>query len=65
LAALDAQRRAEVLPFLERLRDETKLPMLYVSHSLEEVARLADDIVVVRNGRVVRQGSVFDLLSGL
>jgi molybdate transport system ATP-binding protein len=65
LAALDAQRRAEVLPYLERLRDEAKLPMLYVSHSLEEVARLADDIVVVRNGRVVRQGSVFDLLTGL
>jgi len=63
LAALDAQRRAEVLPYLERLRDE--VPMLYVSHSLEEVARLADDIVVVRNGQVVRQGSVFDVLTGL
>ena len=65
LAALDAQRRAEVLPYLERLRDEAGLPMLYVSHSLEEVARLADDIVVVRDGRVVRQGSVFDVLTGL
>jgi molybdate transport system ATP-binding protein len=65
LAALDAQRRAEVLPYLERLRDEAKLPMLYVSHSLEEVARLADDIVVVKDGRVARQGSVFDVLTGL
>jgi molybdate transport system ATP-binding protein len=65
LAALDAQRRAEVLPYLERLRDEAGLPMLYVSHSLEEVARLADDIVVLRDGRVVREGSVFDVLTGL
>ena len=65
LAALDAQRRAEVLPYLERLRDEAKLPMLYVSHSLEEVARRADDIVVVKDGRVVKQGSVFDVLTGL
>lgn len=65
LAALDAQRRAEVLPYLERLRDEARLPMLYVSHSLEEVARLADDIVVVKDGRVARQGSVFDVLTGL
>lgn len=65
LAALDAQRRAEVMPYLERLRDEARLPMLYVSHSLEEVARLADGIVIVRDGRVVRQGSVFDVLTGL
>ena len=65
LAALDAQRRAEILPYLERLRDEAKLPMLYVSHSLDEVARLADDIVVVKDGSSVLQGSVFDVLTGL
>ncbi len=56
---------SKVLPYLERLRDEAKLPMLYVSHSLEEIARLADDIVIVRDGRVVRQGSVFEVLTGL
>ena len=50
LAALDAARRSEILPYLERLRDETKLPMLYVSHAVDEVARLADEIVVLRNG---------------
>jgi molybdate transport system ATP-binding protein len=65
LAALDAQRRAEILPYLERLRDEAKMPMLYVSHALDEVARLADDIVVIRQGRAAAQGSVFDILTGL
>ena len=65
LATLDAARRAEILPYLERLRDEAQLPMLYVSHMLDEVARLAHQIVVLRNGRVVRQGSVFDVLTQL
>ncbi len=65
LAALDAERRAEILPYLERLRDEARLPMLYVSHQLDEVARLAHEIVVLRGGRVVRQGSVFDVLTEL
>src|SRR4029077_20436136 len=50
LAALDAARRAEILPYLERLRNETKLAMFYVSHSVDEVARLADEIVVLRDG---------------
>lgn len=65
LAALDAQRRQEILPYLEKLRDEARLPMLYVSHALDEVARLADQIVVLRDGRVARQGSVFDVLSDI
>ena len=63
LSALDAARRSEILPYLERLRDETKLPMIYVSHSVDEVARLADEIVVIRDGRVEAQGPVFDLLT--
>jgi molybdate transport system ATP-binding protein len=61
LAALDTARRNEILPYLERLRDEAKLPMIYVSHAFDEVARLAHEIVVLRNGRVVKQGSVFDI----
>jgi molybdate transport system ATP-binding protein len=65
LAALDAARRAEILPYLERLRDETKLPMVYVSHSVDEVARMADEVVMLREGRVTAQGSVFDLLTRL
>ena len=65
LAALDAERRAEILPYLERLRDDARLPMLFVSHALDDVSRLADDIVVVKRGRVAVQGSVFDLLTAL
>jgi molybdate transport system ATP-binding protein len=63
LAALDAARRGEILPYLERLRDETRLPMIYVSHNVDEVARLADEIVVLRDGHSIEQGSVFDLLT--
>ncbi len=65
LAALDAARKAEILPYLERLRDETRVPMLYVSHSLDEVTRLADNVILLRDGRVAAQGSVFDLLGDL
>ena len=65
LAALDAARKSEILPYLERLRDEARMPMLYVSHSLDEVTRLADNVVVMKAGRVAAQGSVFDLLSDL
>ncbi|HEY0107015.1 MAG TPA: molybdenum ABC transporter ATP-binding protein, partial [Rhizomicrobium sp.] len=65
LAALDAQRRGEILPYLERLRDESRLPMIYVSHSLDEVARLADDIVVLKRGAVAAQGPAFDILTSL
>jgi molybdate transport system ATP-binding protein len=65
LAALDAARRAEILPYLERLRDETKLPMIYVSHAVDEVARIADGIVAIRAGRVEAQGAVFDLFTTL
>jgi len=64
LASLDAPRRAEILPYLEKLRD-TGLPMLFVSHTVDEVARLADEIVMLEAGRVTAQGSVFDLLTRL
>lgn len=65
LSALDGARKAEIMPYLERLRDEAKLPMLYVSHSLDEVARLADDVIVLKAGRIVAQGAVFDMLARL
>ena len=64
LAALDASRRQEILPWLERLRDELALPMVYVSHSSEEVARLAETLVVLRDGSVVAQGSTAALMAG-
>jgi molybdate transport system ATP-binding protein len=65
LAALDAPRKAEILPFLERLVRETKIPMLYVSHSLDEVARLADRMIVLDRGRVLAEGSLFDITARL
>jgi molybdate transport system ATP-binding protein len=63
LAALDEQRKAEILPYMERLRDELKLPILYVSHAVPEVARLATTIIAIDNGRVVRQGSTANVLA--
>jgi len=62
LAALDEARKNEILPYLERLRDE--VPMLYVSHSVDEVLRLANDVVLLRDGRVVGTGSVFQFACG-
>lgn len=63
LAALDAARKAEIFPYLEKLRG--RIPMIYVTHSLDEVTRLADDLVFVKDGRVAAQGSVFVLLPDL
>lgn len=62
-AALDAPRRAEILPYLETLRDRFDLPILYISHALGEVAQLAQTLVVLDQGRVVRAGPAVDLLS--
>lgn len=65
LSALDEARKAEILPYLERLRDELDLPILYVSHSVSEVARLADRVVVLADGRVQAVGSATDTLGNL
>ncbi|RUT80447.1 molybdenum ABC transporter ATP-binding protein, partial [Mesorhizobium sp. M7A.T.Ca.US.000.02.1.1] len=56
LASLDEARKAEILPYVERLRDETKIPIVYVSHSVAEVARLASDVVMLAQGNVVASG---------
>ena len=64
LASLDLARRREILPWLERLRDELRIPMLYVTHSADEVARLADTLVVLDSGRVVASGPVASVLAG-
>jgi molybdate transport system ATP-binding protein len=58
LASLDAARKQEVLPYLERLHAELALPILYVSHSADEVARLADHLVLLERGTVLAQGPV-------
>jgi molybdate transport system ATP-binding protein len=63
LASLDEQRRAEILPYIERLRDEAGVPLLYVSHSVAEVARLATTVVILTEGQVTAVGRVGDVLS--
>ncbi|MEZ5810523.1 MAG: molybdenum ABC transporter ATP-binding protein [Rhizobiaceae bacterium] len=62
LASLDEAHKAEILPYFERLRDETSVPILYVSHSASEVARLATTVVALEAGQVIRQGSAADIL---
>ncbi len=65
LASLDAARKNEILPFIEQLRDETGIPIVYVSHALDEVIRLADTLVLLSDGKVVAVGGVEDLMSRL
>jgi len=65
LASLDDNRKAEIMPYIERLRDETKIPIVYVSHSLGEVARLATDVVVLDTGKVAVSGPAPDVLRRL
>jgi molybdate transport system ATP-binding protein len=65
LASLDDRRKAEIMPYIERLRDETKVPIVYVSHSVSEVARLATDIVVLDEGRVAAAGPTSEILQRL
>ncbi|NTJ33590.1 molybdenum ABC transporter ATP-binding protein [Agrobacterium rhizogenes] len=65
LAALDEARKAEILPYLERLRDETRVPIIYVSHSIAEVARLANRVVVMRDGKVEAMGPAVEIFSEL
>jgi molybdate transport system ATP-binding protein len=63
LAALDAPRKAEILGYIELLRDNFRLPMVYVSHAVEEVTRLADRLVLVSDGRTLAEGDVAEVLS--
>ena len=65
LASLDAQHRNEILPFIERLRDVVGVPIVYVSHSIDEVIRLADTMVLLSDGRTVASGSVEEIMTRL
>jgi molybdate transport system ATP-binding protein len=65
LAALDVARKKEFLPYLERLHDELDIPVLYVSHAPDEVARLADHLVVMQDGRAVASGPLTETLARL
>jgi molybdate transport system ATP-binding protein len=63
LASLDAARKDEILPYLERLRDHGKVPVVYVSHAASEVARLATTIVLIADGRVQAVGPVTEIMA--
>lgn len=61
LASLDEERKQEILPLIERLRDELAIPMVLVSHAIDDVARLANHVVILKDGRVVAAGSTEDV----
>ena len=65
LAALDAKRKAEIFPYLEALHRELHLPILYVSHAMDEVARLADHLVLIDAGQVIATGDTAALMTRL
>jgi molybdate transport system ATP-binding protein len=65
LASLDEARKAEILPYVERLRDEGGIPIVYVSHAVAEVSRLATDVVLLAGGRVVASGPAAEVLARL
>ncbi len=63
LAALDAARKAEILPYLERVHRELALPVVYVTHAMDEVARLADHLVLMHEGRILAAGALTELMA--
>jgi molybdate transport system ATP-binding protein len=63
LAALDYERKQEILPYLERMHDALEIPVIYVSHAPDEVARLADHLVVLERGRVLASGPLSETLA--
>jgi molybdate transport system ATP-binding protein len=65
LASLDEARKAEILPYIERLRDEMQIPIVYVSHSVAEVARLASDVVMLAHGKVIASGPTESVMQRL
>ena len=65
LSALDAASKREIFPYLERLHAELDIPVIYVSHALDEVARLADQLVLMEQGRVIASGALGEVLGRL
>lgn len=63
LASLDTPRKLEILPYLERLRSSFNIPIIYVSHAVDEIVRLADHAVILRQGKVIAQGGLTELFS--
>lgn len=65
LASLDDDRKGEILPYIERLRDEASVPIIYVTHAVPEIARLATSVVLLADGKAIASGSAADVLSRL
>lgn len=65
LAALDFKRKSEILPWLEKLKSNLHIPMLYVTHSAEEVMRLADHLIVMEDGKIKTSGTLSEVLSNI
>ena len=63
LASLDRRRKDELLPYFDRLHDELSIPVIYVSHDIDEVSRLCDHLLVLDDGRVVANGDLFEMLA--
>jgi len=63
LAALDADSKSEILPYLERLHTELSMPVLYITHDLSEVMRLADTLLVLAQGKLIGQGALLEVLT--
>jgi molybdate transport system ATP-binding protein len=65
LPRIDEDRKAEILPYIEGLRDETRLPIVYVSHSIAKVARLAFTLVILSEGRIAAAGPAAEVMTRL
>lgn len=65
LASLDQRRKDELLPYLDRLHDELAAPLIYVSHSIDEVCRLCDHLLLIEDGRIVASGELHEMLARL
>ncbi len=65
LASLDEPRKAEILPYIERLRDQSRIPIVYVSHSIAEVSRLASEVVLISDGKVAGVGPISEVMQRL
>ena len=65
LASLDQRRKDELLPYLDRLHDELSVPMIYVSHSIDEVSRLCDHLLLIENGMIIGDGGLQEMLCRL
>lgn len=63
LSALDSQSKAEILPYLEKLHQELSIPVLYITHAIQEVMRLADHMLVMNQGKILSQGSLAEVLT--